>query len=148
MRKLSIFIGILFLVSATAGCQSSDTRATEGTIIGGLLGATAGGIVGHQSGHGLEGAGIGAAAGALTGAIVGSNIKKQGHKGGSSAQAANPNQMTMQQIVDMTKQGINENVIIDKIRLTNSKFSLSPQEVGYLKEQGVSQDVINTMQEK
>jgi len=35
------------------------------------------------------------------------------------SQAVNPSQMTLQQIADLAKQGVNENVIIDKIRLTN-----------------------------
>lgn len=143
MKRFISVIGIIFLIAATAGCQNSDTKATEGAVIGGLLGATAGGVIGHQSGHGLEGAGIGAAAGALTGALVGSNIKKQPQQ---TTSATNPSQLTMQEIVDMSKQGVHESVIVDKIRLTNSKFSLTPQEIDYLKQQGVSQNVINAMQ--
>jgi len=143
MKKSAVLIAILFLLSVTYGCQSSDTRATEGAVIGGLLGATAGGVIGHQSGRGLEGAGIGAVAGALTGALVGSNIKKPQQQ---AQGVANPNQLSIQQIVDMAKQGIHESVIIDKIHLTNSKFMLTVDEITYLKQQGVSQNTINAMQ--
>lgn len=148
-------IAVLFLCAAVAlltlGCQGSQTRSGEGAVIGGLLGATAGGVVGHQSHHGLEGAAIGAAAGALTGAIIGGQIQKPGQttqpaQTAGANVAANPNQMTILQIVELTKQGANENVIIDKIRLSNSKFNLTSDDINYLKQQGVSQNVINAMQ--
>lgn len=145
MKKILTVILCTMLMFINASCQStSENKTTEGAIIGGLLGATAGGVIGHQSGHGLEGAGIGAAAGALTGALVGSQMKKP--QDTASGQGVNPNQMTMQQVIDLSKQGVNENVIIDKIKLTNSKFSLSADDITYLKGQGVSQSVINAMQ--
>ncbi len=145
MKKILTIVFCTVFMFINASCQStSENKTTEGAIIGGLLGATAGGVIGHQSGHGLEGAGIGAAAGALTGALVGSQMKKP--QDTTSGQGVNPNQMTMQQVIDLSKQGVNENVIIDKIKLTNSKFNLSAEDVTYLKGQGVSQSVINAMQ--
>jgi uncharacterized protein YcfJ len=145
------------MLSLLVGCQSNKTRVAEGSIIGGVVGAAAGGIIGHQGGHGAEGAAIGAAAGALTGALVGSQIKKPGQANqtattasGQASQAApqapNPNQMSMQQVVSLVKEGVNESVIIDKIRLTNSKFSLTSADIDYLKQQGVSQKIIDAMQ--
>jgi len=146
MKKILTIVLCTMLMFINASCQStSDNKTTEGALIGGLLGATAGGVIGHQSGHGLEGAGIGAAAGALTGALVGSQMKKA-PQDTASGQGVNPNQMTMQQVVDLSKQGVNENVIIDKIRLTNSKFNLSAEDLTYLRDEGVSQSVINAMQ--
>jgi len=145
----TLCVGILFLL---VGCQSNKTRVAEGAVIGGILGATAGGIIGHQSHHGAEGAAIGAAAGVLTGVIVGSQIEKPGQPNvdtaGSATPANNPNQMTTQQIVDLTKQGVNEAVIIDKIHLTNSRFNLTAEDITYLTQQGVSQKVIDAMQGK
>jgi uncharacterized protein YcfJ len=148
MKKVLAFILCGGLIFFTAGCQSAKTRATEGAVIGGVLGAAAGGIIGHQSHHGAEGAAIGAAAGAIGGAIVGSQIEKPPDSSSSTAatQTANPNQMSIAQIVELTKQGVNEDVIIDKIRLTNSKFNLSADDLNYLKQQGVSQKVIAAMQ--
>ncbi|MDD2689217.1 MAG: YMGG-like glycine zipper-containing protein [Candidatus Omnitrophica bacterium] len=148
MKRILILFLCAGLALLTLGCQGSQTRSGEGAVIGGLLGATAGGIVGHQSHHGLEGAAIGAAAGALTGAIVGGQIQKPGQPAQTTGTtvAANPNQMTILQIVELSKQGANENVIIDKIRLSNSKFNLTSDDISYLKQQGVSQNVINAMQ--
>ncbi|MDD5585235.1 MAG: hypothetical protein PHV55_09320, partial [Candidatus Omnitrophica bacterium] len=88
---------------------------------------------------------IGAAVGALTGAFIGSQIDKPQSQ--QTTRAYNQNQMSIQQVIDLSKQGINEDVIIDKIRLTNSKFTLTPSDVTTLQQQGVSQRVIAVMQE-
>lgn len=147
MRKIALLISCIFVISLSAGCQNTKTNAVEGAVIGGVVGAGAGGIIGHQSHHGGEGAGIGLAVGALTGAIIGSQIEKPGQANQPAAgQTVNPNQMTTQQIIDLTKQGANEDVIIDKIRLSNSKFTLGLEDINNLKQQGVSQKVINAMQ--
>lgn len=147
MKKLAIIIVCLPVAFITTGCKNTKTRAVEGAIIGGVLGAGAGGIIGHQGHHGAEGAGIGAAVGAVTGAIIGSQIEKP-NQAATVNPASNPNQMTMQQIVELSKQGANENVIIDKILLSNSRFNLNDADITYLKEQGVSQRVIDAMQGK
>ena len=148
MYKIFILTVCLALALSAIGCQNTQTRATEGAVVGGVLGAAAGGIIGHQSHHGAEGAGIGAAVGAISGAIIGSQIQKQPQSGQAApaTQATSSNQMTIQQVVDLTKQGAHEAVIIDKIHLTNSKFTLTPEDIVYLKQQGVSQKVIDAMQ--
>lgn len=146
-KALAIILSAGVALSA-AGCQNAQTKAGEGAVIGGVLGAAAGGIIGHQSRHGGEGAAIGAAAGAITGAIVGSSIPKNPQATTPVAQTTNPSQMSLQQVIDLSKQGVNENVIIDKIQLSNSKFTLTATETAYLKEQGVSQKIIDVMQSK
>jgi hypothetical protein len=55
-------------------------------------------------------------------------------------------QLTMQQIVDWTKQGVSSDEIISKIKAANPKYSLTADDVDYLNKQGVSQRVIETMQ--
>ncbi|MCX5711266.1 MAG: YMGG-like glycine zipper-containing protein [Candidatus Omnitrophica bacterium] len=148
MKKLLAVILSAGLMFAALGCETNKTRVAEGAGIGGALGALAGGIIGHQGGHGVEGALIGAAAGAATGAVVGSQINKPGtaNQLAASQQTVSPNQMTTQQIVDLSKQKVNDAVIIDKIKLTNSKFVLTPADVDNLKSQGVSAAVISAMQ--
>jgi uncharacterized protein YcfJ len=132
----------------TLGCQDAQTRATEGAIIGGVLGAGAGYGIGNAAGHhGGEGAAIGAVSGAVLGGLIGGQMNK--NKGGQSTQGASSpsaSQLSLQQIVDMSKQGVNEVVIIDKINLTGSKFNLTQADIDYLKQQGVSQKVIDAMQ--
>lgn len=152
MKRAVTITAIMGFLFVSSGCQNTQTRATEGAVIGGLLGATAGGIIGHQDHHGGEGAAIGLAAGALTGALVGSQVKKPGQAPATQAPASqgavanNPNQIPLGQIVSMSKQGINENVIIDKIQLTNSRYNLSAADLEYVRKEGVSEKVIAAMQ--
>lgn len=145
MKNSINFIALSVLILCVCGCQNTKTRAVEGALIGTVLGAGAGYGIGQGGHHGGEGAGIGAAAGALTGALIGSQIDKPGANQ-QSAGTVNPNQMSMQQIIDLSRQGVNENVIIDRIRLSNTKFALTAQDISYLKSQGVSDTVINAMQ--
>ncbi len=148
MRKLTAALLSLAFLATSTGCQSSPNRSGEGALIGGLLGAGAGTIIGNQS-HDrdkgrTQGALIGGVVGALGGALAGSQIQKQ--PTGQPTQAVNPSQMSVQQIVDMSKQGVHEDVIVDRIKMSNSRFSLSQSDVEYLKGQGVSQKVISSMQ--
>ena len=133
---------ILALVFMITGCQSNKTRVAEGAGIGGGLGAVVGGIIGYQSGHPVQGAAIGGAIGAGSGAVVGAQIKKPAQE----TQTPSSTQITMQQIIDWTKQGVSSDTIIAKIKAANSKYSLTADDVDYLKKQGVSQRVIETMQ--
>jgi uncharacterized protein YcfJ len=153
-KIFGVICGAIMAVSQM-GCASSPNRAAEGSIIGGILGAGAGAIIGNQSrdrdqGR-TQGALIGGAIGALGGALAGSQVQKQpaGQQQQAPAaamQATNPNQLSLPQIVDLSRQGVNEDVIIDRIRLTNSKYSLSQADVDYLKQSGVSQKVLLEMQ--
>ena len=152
-NTVAVAVCASLLVSLT-GCQSSPNRAGEGALIGGLIGAGAGAIIGHQSGERDKGALIGGVTGALAGTLVGSQVQKQPAQGQQAApaqqaaapQAVNPNQMTIPQIIGMTRQGVHEDVIVDRIRLSNSRFVLSADDVAYLQQNGVHQKVISAMQ--
>ncbi len=141
MKKLSVFLSAAAFLIALAGCETNKTRVAEGAGIGGAVGALAGGIIGHQTGHGVEGALIGGALGAGSGAAVGSQINKPNQ----SAQAQTTT-LSMTQIVNLSKQGTSSEEIINRIKTTNSKFSLTAEDIDYLKKQGVSQRVIEAMQ--
>jgi len=151
MRKTGVVLLSLAIFTLSAGCQSSPNRTGEGALIGGLLGAGAGTIIGNQGNDRdkgrTQGALIGGVVGALGGALVGSNIQKQPQQQQSEqpAQTSNYSQMSIQQIVDLSKQGVNEEVIADRIKMSNSKFNLSPGDIDYLKGQGVSPKVISAM---
>ena len=147
MKKTKALLLSFAILFAGAGCQSSPNRTGEGALLGGLLGAGAGTIIGNQSrdrdkGR-TQGALIGGVVGALGGALAGSQMSKQPQQ---QTQAVDPNQMSIQQIVDLTSQGVHEDVIVDRVRMSNSRFSLSQSDVDYLKNQGVTQKVISAMQ--
>ena len=144
MRKAFIIFTCAVLAFPLLGCASSKTRAVEGAVVGGGVGALAGGIIGHQSGHGAEGAGIGLAAGALTGTLVGSQIDKPQAQTASAA-AASSGQMSVQDVVDLVKQGLSDDAVVAQIRATGSLFNLSAAQTSNLKQQGVSQKVIDAM---
>lgn len=143
MKKHFSLLAVLIFGVVILGCETNKTRIAEGAGIGGAVGALAGGIIGHQSGNGVGGALIGGTVGAGAGALVGSQINKPT----TTTQATQtPAQLTMQQIVDLTKQGVSSDDIIAKIKASNPKYSLTADDIDYLRKQGVSQRVIETMQ--
>ena len=138
MKKVTIGILSVFLLSFMIGCQNTKTHAVEGSLAGGLLGATAGGIIGHQSGHGLEGAGIGAAVGALGGGLIGGQMEKD--------PVSSARKITSGDVIELTKMGFTDSDIIQRIKDTNSTFDLNSSDIKHLREEGVSQTVIDAMQ--
>ncbi len=142
-RHLCSFVLAVFVL-AVSGCAQNQTRIGEGTAIGGVLGAAAGEIVGHQDRHDLTGVLVGGALGAAAGAAVGAQIKKPVSGAQNTQSAAAP--VTIQQIVNWTKEGLSGDEIISRIKAANSSYSLTADDLDYLKKQGVSQRVIETMQ--
>lgn len=142
MKRYFCLFFILAFVLIVSGCASNKTRVAEGAGIGGAVGALAGGIIGYQSGHPIQGAAIGGVIGGGTGAVVGAQIKKPAQDTANQV----PVQLSMQQIVDLTKQGVSGDEIIAKIKAANSKYFLTADDLSYLQKQGVSQRVIETMQ--
>ena len=136
------------------GCQSANNKAVEGSVVGGVIGAGAGAIIGNQSHHAAGGALLGGALGALGGALVGSNMPKNqepqaqqsGYDTQSGSQSSYSQQISIDEIVTLTGQGASDELIIDRIKATNSRFTLTAAQVSSLKSKGVSQAVINAMQ--
>jgi len=134
--KMICFVAILAV--GFCGCASMDEGTKKGAVIGGLIGATAGGIIGHQGGHGLEGALIGGAAGVLTGGWV-------GHKMDQKQIENNPEHVTVLKVVEMTADGVPDDVIISEIDQTDSTYEMTSEIVDYLRENNVSVEVIDHM---
>lgn len=126
---------------ALAGCESTGPKTKTGAVGGGLIGATAGGIIGHQSGHGLEGAGIGAAIGAVSGALLGNSWDQKDKE----ATAVNPSYIPLTKIAEMAQSGTPDAVIISEIDRTRSTYDLNSEIITYLKNNKVSDRVIDYM---
>lgn len=141
LKLRAALLMILVLALIVAGCETTGPKTTTGAVAGGLIGATAGGIIGHQSGSGLEGAAIGAAVGALSGGLIGNQLDKADKK----ALAQNPNYLTYPSIVDMAQKGVPDAVIISEIQRTNSVYNLNSEIITYLKQNKVSDRVIDYM---
>jgi len=140
--KSRVLLAILIAVSfISVGCESMGPKAKTGAVTGGLIGATAGGIIGHQSGRGLEGAAIGAAVGALGGGLLGSSWDQKDKE----AVAVNPNHITLTKVAEMAKSGAPDAVIISEMQRTHSVYELNSEIISYLKQNGVSDKVIDYM---
>ncbi len=152
MKKYGyLVIGVASLL-ALSGCAENETKVAEGAGLGGIFGAVAGGVIGHQQKghHELGGALIGGALGAAAGGIVGSQMPNQDQSAPrrvAVAPSASPiSKVTLQQVVDWTQQGLTGDEIISRINTTHSTYGLTADDVNYLRREGVSERVIETMQ--
>ena len=129
----------------------NDTAA--GAVVGGGLGAVTGALVGgkdHRGGGALIGAGVGA----LTGGLIGNSVDKADQRAAvtGTAVAAQANAQVAAQavtnfdLVEMTRAGVSEDVIISTIRSRGGRFDLSPNGLIALKQSGVSDRVVMAAQ--
>jgi hypothetical protein len=126
-----------------AGCQ---TAAGTGALAGGALGTGIGALAGgrHNGSAALAGGLIGAAAGGLTGAVVDANNAKKQEKAVAADTALRA--PSLEDVVRMTQSGVPDSEIIGQIRSTRVVYNLTPDQVIWLNQQHVSQQVISEMQ--
>lgn len=149
MRTGRWLLGLLPGVVFATGCSSlSQTEA--GAVGGGLLGAGAGALIGSATGHTGAGAAIGAGVGALAGGVTGNAVEQSENRTKAEIQAATAAQARAQlglvDVVTMSQQHISDSVVISQIRTTGSVYRLTPTDINWLKENGVSDPVIIEMQ--
>jgi outer membrane lipoprotein SlyB len=129
------------------GCQNLN-NTEKGVGAGGLIGAGTGALIGKATGHtgagALIGAGIGAVSGGLVGNAVDESEKNKQAAIAAAQQARGPLGVT--DVVQLARQHISDNLIIEQIRVTGSVFHLSAQDIVWLKQNGVSDAVIYEMQ--
>jgi hypothetical protein len=123
---------------------------TDGGILaGGGLGAAAGALVGGQRGHAGTGALVGGALGAVAGGITGSAIDRSERRATQAAQAAAVAQqppLAVADVIRLTQSGLSDDVIINQIRTTGSRYNLSADDLTALYSAGVREAVIREMQ--
>jgi uncharacterized protein YcfJ len=142
MRKfISLSLAVLAVVSLV-GCETMGDDTKRGAVGGALAGSVIGGVVGHQSGHGVEGAAIGAGVGVLTGGLIGNSIDDK-----QAAQAAAPSgeKMGISDVITLSRAGISDAGIIQKISASGSVYNLTVEEIELLRKEGVSSTVVNYM---
>jgi uncharacterized protein YcfJ len=145
-----------------AGCS---TKAGTGAVIGGAGGAGLGAVIGHQSGHAGAGALIGGAAGAIGGGLVGNGMDKADERKAreqrereqaaarqqatynkpAAATPAPTSTITRGDVVDWTRQGVKDDIIVDRIQRSGQQFVMTSADERELKSLGVSATVINAM---
>jgi hypothetical protein len=124
------------------GCEGLS-HSENGALAGGAIGAGTGAVVGHALGNTGVGALAGGAIGAVSGALIGNSVDKSEQREAAAAQAR---MVTLPQIAQMTQQSISDPVIIEQIRATGSVYQLTPNDIYWLKSQGVHDAVITEMQ--
>lgn len=148
MRKIGL--AILALVLLASGCA---THTGTGAAVGGLLGSMAGLAVGSATGHPEGGALVGAALGSVTGAAVGSAMDEQERRTEARIAAAEARwhgnitaqQNLLRDVVEMTHHGVAEETILAHVRAVGLPARLTSEQIIYLKNQGVSERVIQEM---
>jgi hypothetical protein len=140
----------LLLLPLTSGCQS-PYRSDQGALAGGLLGAGTGAIVGSAVGNAGAGAAIGAGVGALSGALVGNELDQMDARNRAMiaqqlGRQAPVGAASVQDVVAMTRAGVNEELIVNHVRIHGMAAPLQAPDLIMLQQQGVSTRVIAAMQ--
>ena len=146
-KKLLTAGSLLALVCLATGCESLSNTA-KGGLIGGGAGAGLGAIAG-----GGKGALIGGLIGTGVGGLIGNDVDQQEkHQAQdrlavAEARSARP-PLGMSDVIQLTRDSINETVIINQIRSTGSTFQLSTEDIRTLSANNVSPNVIAEMQNR
>jgi hypothetical protein len=120
-----------------------------GAVAGGGIGAVTGALIGGKK-NGEGGALIGAGVGALTGGLIGKSVdnsdQRQAAYGIAATSQANAQvaaaAVTNFDLVQMTRAGVSEDLIVSTIRSRGGRLDLSPGGLISLKQQGVSDRVV------
>ena len=167
-RKL--FAGLALILLAQPVYAQNGTR--NGAVLGGVGGAVIGGIIGHQNDETPEGALIGGAVGAVAGGLIGNAREQQAardryyqqqqwnqrhqhrHNNYNTYRSVAPTQsvvvhsgVTIADVLSMTRSGVGESVIINHIYSTGIQRRIDTNEIITLHQQGVTENVINAMQQ-
>jgi uncharacterized protein YcfJ len=145
---------------SSIGCE---TKAQTGALVGAGGGALLGGAIGSLS-HSRAGAGaaIGAGVGALGGYVVGNEMDKKDKKNrdAAAAQSARSNDsratdtprttvasdaVTRDDVLRWSRDGVKDDVIIDRIERSGSTFRLTATDETSLRDANVSEEVIRSM---
>jgi hypothetical protein len=149
VHKFSRFLVLTTLMGV--GC-ASPYYADRGAGLGALAGAGAGAIIGDATGgNAASGALIGAGLGAVTGGVVGSGMDDMQARNRAEISAAMGRQVpagaaTIDEVVAMSRSGVDPMLIQNYVRTSGMARQLAASDVIYLHNQGVSRDVIQTMQ--
>ena len=148
-EKPLLWCAIILAGLSQVGCRS-PYYADRGAAVGGIAGGLAGAAMGDQSGHAAGGAIVGTALGALTGAAIGDSMDAEVERREAIAwnQQRLASAVTTSDVASMTASGLSEDVIVNHVRANGVRGSLSPTQIIELHENGVSERVIDAMQQE
>ena len=146
-RSLRKVLSALIVAPALflAGCA---TNTETGAAVGAGTGAVGGAIIGGLAHAPLVGAAIGAGAGALTGAAIGHAEDKAEARQAADAVTASieVQRRGMSDIAQMSVNKVPEDIIINQVRTSPIIYNLAPNQIDWLRQNGVSDTVIREMQ--
>src|SRR5262245_57897865 len=135
-------LGVVCISSILAGgCSHTDQGIVGGGIFGALLGALVGGPR-----HAAAGAAIGGLAGAATGGVIGASEDRRERKAEAQLAAMRQPPLSQQDVINLTANGVTDDVIINQIRASGAVYHLTAQDLMTLNNNGVRQPVIREMQ--
>lgn len=166
--RISTAAAAASLLLATGCANLPGTSKQQGATIGGLGGAAAGAAIGGEH-HRLLGALLGGALGAGGGYVVGANANRikgndrhaaeqagqvaqsqpataQQAMNSNTADLNNDGFVTLDEVVAMKNAGLTDAQILDRLQATGQVFELTASQQQFLANHGVSQNVINQMQ--
>lgn len=149
-KYISSCSAFAILLLTAYGCKS-PYHADQGALFGGLTGAGVGAVVGSAVGDPLAGAAIGAGVGTVTGAAVGTSLdeieaRNRAQIAQQMGSQIQPGAVSMADVVNMTHAGVSEQLIVTHIQHNGLATTLSTGDIITLKQQGVSDGVIQAMQ--
>lgn len=156
--KRGIAVAAAAWVGLSTGCSSMSNTASGG-LAGGAIGAGAGTLIGAATGNPKTGAVVGGLLGAGVGTAVGADADRQEraeirrtHAEVAQAQAAaQPGPLSMDDVVNMSRPNpqtgakVSDDVLVDYIRTSRTRFDLTPADIRYLTDSGVSDRVVREM---
>jgi hypothetical protein len=144
MKQQWLFRALILPGFLACGC-SNLSNTEKGIGAGGLIGAGTGALIGRATGHTGAGAAIGAGVGAVTGGLIGNAADESDKKAQAAARAASRGPLGLVDVVQMAQAHVTDDVIITQIRSTGSVYNLSANDTIWLKQNGVSDRVVQEM---
>jgi surface antigen len=145
MLRAALAVAPALVMTGCATLNNTEGGALGGAALGGVAGAIAGSAVGRPGAGAAIGAGLGGVSGGLIGNAIDRSEARQAQLAATAPAPRGPLGLT--DIAQMAQQHVSDEVIISQIRNTGSVFeNLSASDIVWLKQNGVSDNVILAMQ--
>ncbi len=138
---------VIVMVLTASGCDMTS-YFQRGAAFGALGGAGIGALVGHANHNTAAGALIGTGVGAVAGGVGGAVLDESKKRADAAAQAAadfDPGGATTTEVLAMTRAGVDPQLIVNYVNRAGMNQPLTYQDIIYLRDQGVSAEVVETM---
>jgi hypothetical protein len=149
-RKQSRISLALWMLVACTGCRS-PYYADQGAALGGIAGGLAGAAIGDHNDNALGGALLGGAVGALSGAVIGDSMDAEVARRQAAIEAKMGRRMagavTVADVTSMVSAGLSDDLIVNHVQANGVAAPLTPNDIIRMHDNGVSENVINSMQQ-